>query len=145
MLTVASFNVNSLRARMPNVLAWLKSPAAPDVALLQEIKCLDEEVPRMEIEALGYRVSAVGMKARHGVALLSKMPHRVEVRDLPGDGADEVLDKVDLGAIQQVERRIVDHHLDAVALEQVVVHLRIAVEGEAVLESGAAATGYAEP
>ena len=52
-------------------MAWLKS-AVPDVVLLQEIKCLDEEVPRMEIESLGYQVSAVGMKARHGVALLSK-------------------------------------------------------------------------
>lgn len=89
MLTIASFNVNSLRARMPNVLAWLKSPAAPDVALLQEIKCLDEEVPRMEIEALGYQVSAVGMKARHGVALLSRPKHRVELKALPGDDGDE--------------------------------------------------------
>lgn len=88
MLTIATFNVNSLRARMGNVIAWLKA-ASPDVALLQEIKCLDEEVPRLELEGLGYRVSAVGMKARHGVALLSKLPHRVEQTELPGDGSDE--------------------------------------------------------
>ncbi|HET6620566.1 MAG TPA: exodeoxyribonuclease III [Dongiaceae bacterium] len=88
MLTIASFNVNSLRVRMPHLTAWLKS-AAPDVALLQEIKCLDEELPRMEIESLGYQVSTVGQKARHGVALLSRAPHRVELRALPGDDGDE--------------------------------------------------------
>ena len=87
MLTVASFNVNSLRVRMPHLTGWLKS-AQPDVALLQEIKCLDEELPRMEIESLGYQVSAVGMKARHGVALLSKAKHTVEHRALPGDDTD---------------------------------------------------------
>lgn len=87
-LTIASFNVNSLRIRVPNLLAWLKA-RDPDVVLLQEIKCLDEEVPRLEIQGLGYTVSAVGMKARHGVALLSKLPHRVERTELPGDGADD--------------------------------------------------------
>lgn len=88
MLTIASFNVNSLRVRMPHLVAWLKS-AAPDVALLQEIKCLDEELPRMEIESLGYQVSAVGQKARHGVALLSRAKHTVERRALPGDDTDD--------------------------------------------------------
>ena len=88
MLTIASFNVNSLRIRVPNLLTWLKA-LQPDVVLLQEIKCLDEEVPRLEIQSLGYHVSAVGMKARHGVALLTKLPHRVELTALPGDGADE--------------------------------------------------------
>ena len=88
MLTVASFNVNSLRVRIPHLVSWLKS-AAPDVALLQEIKCLDEELPRLEIESLGYQVSAVGQKARHGVALLSRAPHKVELRALPGDDTDD--------------------------------------------------------
>jgi exodeoxyribonuclease-3 len=87
-LTIASFNVNSLRVRMPHLTSWLKS-AAPDVALLQEIKCLDEELPRMEIESLGYQVSAVGQKARHGVALLSRAKHSVELRALPGDDSDD--------------------------------------------------------
>jgi exodeoxyribonuclease III len=86
-LTIASFNVNSLRVRMPHLTAWLKS-AAPDIVLLQEIKCLDDELPRMEIESLGYHVSAVGQKARHGVALLSRAKHTVELRALPGDDTD---------------------------------------------------------
>lgn len=87
MLTIASFNVNSLRVRMPHLTSWLQS-AAPDVVLLQEIKCLEEEFPRLEIQGLGYQVSAVGQKARHGVALLSRAPHRVEHRALPGDETD---------------------------------------------------------
>lgn len=86
-LTIASFNVNSLRIRVPHLLAWMKA-RAPDVVLLQEIKCLEEEVPRLEIQGMGYQVSAVGMKARHGVALLSKLPHRVELTALPGDAND---------------------------------------------------------
>ena len=87
MLTIASFNVNSLRVRIPHLLSWLKS-AAPDVVLLQEIKCLEEELPRLEIEGLGYQVSAVGQKALHGVALLSRAKHTVELRALPGDDTD---------------------------------------------------------
>lgn len=87
MVTIATFNVNSLRIRVPHLRAWLKA-RDPDVALLQEIKCLDEEVPRLEIQEMGYHVSAVGMKARHGVALLSKLPHRVERTALPGDPDD---------------------------------------------------------
>ena len=87
MVTIATFNVNSLRIRVPHLQAWLKA-RDPDVALLQEIKCLDEEVPRLEIQGMGYHVSAVGMKARHGVALLSKLPHKVELTALPGDPAD---------------------------------------------------------
>jgi exodeoxyribonuclease-3 len=88
LVTIATFNVNSLRIRVPHLLAWLKA-RNPDVVLLQEIKCLDEEVPRLEIQGMGYQVSAVGMKARHGVALLSKLPHKVELTALPGDEADD--------------------------------------------------------
>ncbi len=88
MLTIASFNVNSLRVRIPHLLSWLQS-AAPDVVLLQEIKCLDEELPRLEIQGLGYQVSAVGQKARHGVALLSRAKHKVALTALPGDATDD--------------------------------------------------------
>lgn len=88
MLTIASFNVNSLRARVSNVLTWLKS-ASPDVALLQEIKCTEETLPRLELEAAGYQVSVVGQKALHGVAVLTKDPHKVEHCTLPGDPTDE--------------------------------------------------------
>ncbi len=87
MLTIASFNVNSLRARLANVIAWL-GEAAPDVALLQEIKCTEETLPRLELEGAGYHVSVVGQKALHGVAILSKPRHQVAREALPGDKDD---------------------------------------------------------
>ena len=49
-MKIATWNVNSVKARLPHVLAWLKS-AAPDVALLQELKCVADAFPRLEIEA----------------------------------------------------------------------------------------------
>jgi exodeoxyribonuclease-3 len=85
---IATFNVNSLRARLGNVLDWLRA-ASPDVALFQEIKCTEAEFPRLEIEALGYRTEALGQKSYNGVAILSKAPFRIEQRGLPGNEADE--------------------------------------------------------
>jgi exodeoxyribonuclease-3 len=87
-IKVATFNVNSLRARIGNVLSWLKN-AQPDVALFQEIKCLDSELPRLEIEDLGYNFEAVGQKSYNGVAILSKRPFMVEARRLPGGDGDD--------------------------------------------------------
>ena len=52
MIKIATWNVNSIKARLPNALAWLES-AAPDVVLLQETKCLEENFPDMEIGDLG--------------------------------------------------------------------------------------------
>jgi exodeoxyribonuclease-3 len=87
-IKVAAFNVNSLRAHLSNVLGWLKD-AKPDVALLQEIKCLDEQIPRMEIEELGYNIAAVGQKTYNGVAILSRHKISVELDKLPGDDGDD--------------------------------------------------------
>jgi exodeoxyribonuclease-3 len=88
-LSVASWNVNSIKARLPNVIDWLKS-AAPDVVCLQEIKCQDDGFPRLEIEELGYNVETVGQKSYNGVALLSKRPiDEVALTALPGDESDE--------------------------------------------------------
>jgi len=88
-LSVASWNVNSIKARLPNVIAWLKE-AGPDVACLQEIKCQDDGFPRQELEELGYNVETAGQKSYNGVALLSKRAiDEVTLRTLPGDDADE--------------------------------------------------------
>ena len=88
-LTVATWNVNSIKARLANVLDWLES-RAPDVACLQEIKTVDDAFPRLEIEALGYNVETVGQKSYNGVALLSKRPiEEVAERALPGDKDDD--------------------------------------------------------
>ncbi|NNG05514.1 MAG: exodeoxyribonuclease III [Inquilinus sp.] len=88
MLRIATWNVNSIKARLPNVLDWLRT-AAPDVALLQEIKCEAAGFPQLEIEDLGYNVAVVGQKSYNGVALLSKRPMTVTAEALPGDPADE--------------------------------------------------------
>jgi len=85
---IATFNVNSIKVRLPILLAWLER-AKPDVVCLQEIKCPASEFPALELKGLGYHVEAVGQRAYNGVALLSKEPARDVIVALPGDGADE--------------------------------------------------------
>ena len=87
-MKIASWNVNSIKARLPNVLRWLEE-AQPDIVGLQELKCVDEAFPRAEIEALGYNVETHGQKTYNGVALLSKLPLEDVSRGLPRhEGAD---------------------------------------------------------
>ena len=81
--TIASWNVNSVGARLPRVLDWFRE-AAPDVCVLQEIKCVDEKFPAEEFEALGYEVHVFGQKTYNGVALLTKHPAEDVVRGIPG-------------------------------------------------------------
>jgi exodeoxyribonuclease-3 len=85
-LRIATWNVNSVRQRIGHLCDYLRE-VAPDALCLQEIKCLDEQFPRMEIEALGYNVETHGQKSFNGVAILSKRPIEV-TRGLPGDDAD---------------------------------------------------------
>ncbi|WP_122465758.1 MULTISPECIES: exodeoxyribonuclease III [Brevundimonas] len=87
-MRIATWNVNSVNARLPTVLAWLEA-AQPDVVCFQEIKCVDEKFPREPIEALGYNIETHGQKTYNGVAILSKLPMSVERRGLPGDDTDE--------------------------------------------------------
>ena len=86
-MRIASWNVNSIKARLPNVLAWLGA-TAPDVVLLQETKVLDENFPELEIGEQGYNVAAHGQKTYNGVAILSKLPLDDVTRGLPGDDED---------------------------------------------------------
>ena len=87
MITIATWNVNSVKARLPNLLAWLRQ-AVPDVVLLQETKTVDDTFPRLEIESLGYTVALSGQKTYNGVAILSLRPLTDVVRTLPGDADD---------------------------------------------------------
>jgi len=82
-MRIATWNVNSVNARLPTVLAWLEA-AQPDVVGFQEIKCLDEKFPREAFESLGYNVETNGQKTYNGVALLSKYPLSDVRRGLPG-------------------------------------------------------------
>jgi len=87
-MKIASFNINGIKARLPALLDWLRE-AEPDVALLQEIKSVDEGFPRIEIEELGYNIESHGQKGFNGVAILSKLAIEDVVRGLPGDNDDE--------------------------------------------------------
>lgn len=88
MVKIATFNVNSIKVRLPILLAWLEE-AKPDVVCLQEIKCLAAEFPALELKGLGYHAEVVGQRAYNGVALLSKEPARDVRTSLPGDPSDE--------------------------------------------------------
>lgn len=87
-MKIATWNVNSVRARLPRVLEWLGA-AKPDVALLQELKCVDEAFPAEAFEDLGYNAAVRGQKTYNGVAILSLHPIDVLARALLGDDADE--------------------------------------------------------
>lgn len=83
MVKIATWNVNSVRARAAHLQQWL-GEFRPDIVLLQELKCLEEQFPRTEVEDLGYNVAILGQKTYNGVAVLSKSPIDVEQRGLPG-------------------------------------------------------------
>ena len=87
-MKIATFNINGIKARFDALTFWLQD-SAPDVAVLQEIKSVDEGFPREHFEDLGYIVETHGQKSFNGVAILSKLPLEDVTRGLPGDADDE--------------------------------------------------------
>lgn len=87
-MKIATWNVNSIKARLEAALAWTQS-ARPDILSLQEIKCVDENFPTEQFEALGYNCAVHGQKTYNGVALLSRHPLEDITPRLPGDENDE--------------------------------------------------------
>ncbi|KJZ24206.1 exodeoxyribonuclease III [Tritonibacter mobilis] len=87
-MKIASFNINGIKARVNALADWLDE-AQPDVAVLQEIKSVDEAFPREMFEERGYNVETHGQKSFNGVAILSKLPLEDVRRGLPGDDSDE--------------------------------------------------------
>jgi exodeoxyribonuclease-3 len=87
-MKIATFNINGVKARIGALTDWLDG-SAPDVALLQEIKSVDEAFPREMFEDRGYNVETHGQKGFNGVAILSKLPLEDVSRGLPGDDGDE--------------------------------------------------------
>lgn len=81
-MLLATWNVNSLSVRLPQVLDWLATNPV-DVLGLQELKLTDDKFPQLEIESAGYHSAAFGQKTYNGVALLSRHPMRDVVRNLP--------------------------------------------------------------
>ena len=82
-MKIATWNVNSVKARLEPALAWLNE-AEPDVLCLQEIKTVDDGFPREAFEALGYNCAVHGQKSYNGVAILSKRPMEDVTPRLPG-------------------------------------------------------------
>jgi len=82
-MKIVSWNVNSLRVRLPQVLDWLATHQ-PDLLALQEIKMVDAEFPTEDIQAAGYQMLVSGQKSYNGVAILSKIPGVDVVKDLLG-------------------------------------------------------------
>lgn len=87
-MKIVTWNINGVKARLGNLLVWLKD-SDPDIVCLQEIKSVDDQFPRAEIEALGYNVETHGQKGFNGVAILSKLRFDEVNRGLPGDDGDE--------------------------------------------------------
>ncbi len=87
-MKIATWNVNSIKARLDNVREWLKE-AEPDVLCMQEIKCIDENFPAEAFEDLDYNVAVHGQKTYNGVAILSKRPMEDVSPGLPGDKSDD--------------------------------------------------------
>jgi exodeoxyribonuclease-3 len=86
-LKIATWNVNSLRVRLPQLAEWVAS-AQPDVIALQETKLPDADFPVAEVRALGYEVAYAGQRTYNGVAVLSRSPLNVVATDI-ADFADE--------------------------------------------------------
>lgn len=92
LLKIATFNVNSVKSRLPILDGWLSQASAPDVLCLQETKCRDEEFPAAFFEDKGYKCAFRGMKAYNGVAIISKTePDEVSfgLGDEPEEGKAE--------------------------------------------------------
>jgi exodeoxyribonuclease III len=80
---IATWNVNSLRVRLPQLLDWLRA-TSPDVVALQETKLGDEAFPAAELLAAGYQSACSGQSSYNGVAVLSRTAPGAVVRDMPG-------------------------------------------------------------
>ena len=82
-IKIATWNVNSLNVRLPQVLDWLRDQQ-PDILALQETKLTDFDFPTLDIANAGYHAVFAGQKTYNGVAILSRLPAGEIVTDLPG-------------------------------------------------------------
>ncbi len=87
-MRIATWNVNSINARLETIIGWFEAER-PDVACLQEIKCVDEKFPAEAFERLGYTVATHGQKSYNGVAMLALTPLEDVRRGLPGEPEDD--------------------------------------------------------
>jgi exodeoxyribonuclease-3 len=86
-MKLATWNINSLTVRLPQVLDWLNTNPV-DVLALQELKMTDDKFPHAAFQAAGFESVCFGQKTYNGVALISKAPTQNVVRNIPGFGDD---------------------------------------------------------
>jgi exodeoxyribonuclease-3 len=86
-MKIATWNVNSIAARLPHVMEWINGNR-PDVLCLQEIKCIDAKFPTGPFQELGYEVELFGQQTYNGVAILSLLPMKNIQRGLDDDAPD---------------------------------------------------------
>ena len=87
-MKIATFNINNVNKRLPNLIAWLRT-AGPDVVCLQELKSTDADFPVTAIRRAGYEAVWRGQKSWNGVAILARGMKPVLTRtELPGDPKD---------------------------------------------------------
>jgi exodeoxyribonuclease III len=87
-MKIATFNINNINRRLPNLLAWLKADK-PDIVCLQELKCTDDEFPSEAVKRAGHQAVWRGQKTWNGVAILSRRAEPIVTRiTLPGDPVD---------------------------------------------------------
>ena len=98
-MKIATWNVNSLAVRLPQLLDWLQANPV-DALVLQETKLTDDKFPREQIEAAGYAVHWFGQKTYNGVALLSRSPATEIQRNIPGH--DDTSARVIAGTVNGV-------------------------------------------
>ena len=88
-MRIATFNVNGIKARLPRLLEWLEE-TKPDIACLQELKSVTENVPVADLQDAGYHALVHGQKGFNGVAILSREPAELVMAGLPGeDGLED--------------------------------------------------------
>lgn len=87
-MQIATWNINSLTVRLPQVLDWLVANPV-DALGLQELKLVDEKFPFDALKAIGYHAAAFGQKTYNGVAILSRTPLRDVVRNIPGHSDEQ--------------------------------------------------------
>jgi exodeoxyribonuclease-3 len=99
-MKVATWNVNSIRARGQHVIDWLDA-ARPDVLCLQELKATEDDFPYDEVRECGYEAAVLGQKTYNGVAIVSRHPISNVVRDM-GDSEDDPQARLISGEVEGV-------------------------------------------
>ena len=100
-MKIATYNINGIRSRLPNLLAWLEREK-PDAVCLQELKSTDEAFPALALRSAGYGAVWHGQKSWNGVAILARDGHPVETRRELPEGKEDTHSRYIEAAVQGI-------------------------------------------